>query len=314
MSWRGSEHRRRFPLPDRVDVVEVGLRDGLQNEPVTVATTGKLKLLEMLVRSGLRRLEITSFVHPARMPRLADAAEVARGAPPLPEGSYAALIPNEKGYERAAEAGLKEVSFVLSVSETHNLRNVQCSVEKSLARLSAIAGRAAHEGIAVRAGMACTFGCPFEGEIPDGRILYVAGRVREAGVGEIVLADTVGVANPAQVFRVISLVRDRWPDARLAVHFHDTRGLGLANVLAALQAGVTVFESSVGGMGGCPFAPGAGGNIATEDLVYMLHGMNIATGINQEALLKAARFTAELIGRPLTGHLVNVGKCGDVHQ
>jgi len=268
----------------------------------------------MLVRSGLHRLEITSFVHPARVPQLADAAEVARGASSLPEGTYAALIPNQKGYERAAAAGLQEVSFVVSVSDTHNRRNVGCSVDESLAGLAAVAGRAARAGITVRAGLACTFGCPFEGTIPDGRILHVAGRVREAGVGEMVLADTVGVANPAQVFRVVSLVRDRWPDVRLAVHFHDTRGLGLANALAALLSGVTVFEASVGGMGGCPFAPGASGNIATEDLVHMLHGMNIATGVDLELLLEASRFTAELVGRPLGGHLANVGKCGDIYR
>jgi hydroxymethylglutaryl-CoA lyase len=269
-------------MPQRITLWEAGPRDGLQNEPVTISTAGKLQLLELLVDSGLRRFEITSFVHPARVPQLADAAEVARGAPTLPEGSYAALIPNEKGYERAAAAGLKEVSFVLSVSETHNVRNVQCGVEESLAKLAAIAGRAAGAGVAVRAGMACSFGCPFEGEIPDERVLYIAGRVREAGVREIVLA--------------------------------DTRGLGLANVLAALQAGVTVFDASVGGMGGCPFAPGASGNIATEDLVSMLHGMHVATGVNLEALLKAAFFTAELTGRPLAGHAAGAAKCGDVHR
>lgn len=312
MFWQGSEQKGRLSLPESVNVVEVGLRDGLQNEPVTISTAGKLHLLELLVNSGLRHFEITSFVQPARVPQLADATEVALGAPPLRAGTYAALIPNEKGYERAATAGLKEVSFVLSVSETHNLRNVECSVEESLTKLAAIADQAAKADIAIRVGMACTFGCPFEGEIPEERILYVAGRVWETGVRKIVLADTVGLANPAQVFRVISLVLDRWPDVSLAVHFHDTRGLGLANVLAALQAGVTVIEASVGGIGGCPFAPGASGNIATEDLVYMLHAMNIVTGINLEGLLEAARFTSELIGRPLTGHMVRVGKCDAV--
>jgi len=248
-------------------------------------------------------LEITSFVHPARVPQLADAAAMVRGAPPLREGSYVALVPNVKGYERAAAAGIKEVSFVLSVSESHNRLNVQCGVEESLAGLVAVAGRAAAGGIAVRAGLSCVFGCPWEGNIPDGRILEIAGRVRAAGVREIVLADTVGLGNPAQVFRIVSLVRESLPDVSIAVHFHDTRGLGLANVLAALQAGVTVIEASVGGLGGCPFAPGAGGNIATEDLVYMLQAMGIGTGIDLSALLAAVRLASELTGRPPAGHM-----------
>jgi len=297
-------------LPGRVVVVEVGLRDGLQSEPVTVPTAGKLALLRRLFDAGVRHFEITSFVRPALVPQLADAGEVARGALSLGGGSYAALVPNERGYERALAAGLKEVAFVLSLSESHNRSNVRCGVEESLAVLAAVAGRAARDGVAIRAALACTFGCPFEGQVPLERILHVAGRVREAGVGTIVLADTVGLGNPAQVFRVIGRLRDRWPDVRLAVHFHDTRGLGLANALAALQAGVSVIEASIGGTGGCPFAPGASGNIATEDLVYMLHGMGIATGIDLDALVEAARFTAELVGRPLPGHVVHACRGG----
>ncbi len=291
-------------LPASVTIVEVGLRDGLQNEPGPVPTSEKIRLLEFLVQSGIQRIEVTSFVHPKLVPQLADAEAVIAGAPSFQSGRYSALVPNEKGYDRALAVGLKEVCYVLSVSEGHNRKNVRCSVDESLQKLAAVALRAAQEGVSLRVSLATAFGCPFEGEVPPDRVLRIARRAVEAGASEVVLADTIGVADPAQVYRLFCTIQEALPGTPFAAHFHDTRGMGLANVLAAMQAGITIFDASIGGLGGCPFAPGATGNIATEDLVHMLHKMGISTGVDLGGALKAALFVEKLIGRRLPGHMV----------
>jgi hydroxymethylglutaryl-CoA lyase len=288
--------------PSRVTVYEVGLRDGLQNESVTVSTDGKRALLAALVAAGIPRLEATSFVSPRWIPQLADAEAMAAGLPDLPGVEFSALVPNEKGLERAlAHPAVKTVAVFLSASETHNRKNVNRSIAESLRGFEQVVPRAKAAGRRVRAYVSTVWGCPYEGPVDVGHALDIARELRRMGADELSLGDTIGVGTPGQTARICERFLAAFPSSVLALHLHDTRGTALANALAGLQAGIATFDASVGGMGGCPYAPGASGNLATEDLVYMLHGMGIETGIDLEKLVDAGRLARTLVGRELPG-------------
>ncbi|MEA2219430.1 MAG: hydroxymethylglutaryl-CoA lyase [Solirubrobacteraceae bacterium] len=297
-------------LPSAVRIREVGPRDGLQNEPEIVDTASKVALIERLARSGLRRIEVTSFVRADVIPQLSDAREVL-AAIDVPAGvARSVLVPNSRGLDHALEVRdrFEEIGVFLSASETHNLRNVNRSVAASLDSLGRVIGRARDAGLRVEAVIATSFGCPYEGVVARERVLDVAARLVAAGAQEIAFGDTTGMANPLQVAAHFAAARAALGDGvELTAHFHNTRGQGLANVLAALQAGCSSFESSVGELGGCPVPPGATGNIATEDLVGMLHEMGIATGVDLDALLDAAREAQRLLGRRLGSHTLVAG-------
>ena len=296
-------------LPTEVKIREVGPRDGFQNEPEVIATADKVALIEALARAGLRRIELTSFVRPDVIPQLADAAEVLE-AVRLPAGvSASVLIPNERGLEHALQhrARFQEINGFLSASETHNAKNVGRTIAESLAGLERTFARARAEGLRCEGVISTSFGCPYEGRVPIERVLEIARRLAGAGAEEIGFGDTTGMANPVQVRAFFAAARDALPGLELTAHFHNTRGQGLANVLAALDAGVESFESSFGELGGCPVPPGATGNIATEDLVSMLHEMGIATGVDLAALIDASREAQRVLGRPLGSHVLTAG-------
>ena len=292
-------------LPAAISLREVGPRDGLQNEPEIVATADKIALIDHLARTGLRRIEITSFVRADAIPQLADADEVLAGID-VPAGvSRSVLVPNSRGLDHALQLRdrFEEVGVFLSASETHNLRNVNRSVSASLDSLGRVIDRARAAGLRVEAVIATSFGCPYEGAVPRERVLDIAGQLVAAGAQEVAFGDTTGMANPLQVAAHFEAARTRLGDeVQLTAHFHNTRGQGLANVLAALQGGCASFESSVGELGGCPVPPGATGNIATEDLICMLHEMGIATGVELGALLDVAREVRRVLDRPLGSH------------
>ena len=289
-----------------VNVREVGPRDGFQNEPEVIPTDAKVRLVEQLARTGLRRLEVTSFVRPDVIPQLADGPEVLERADIPDEVAVSVLIPNERGLENALalREHFGEVNLFLSASESHNLKNVNRSVEESLTGLERVIDRARGEGLRCEGVISVAFGCPYEGEVPEERVFGIARRLVDAGCEEIAFGDTTGMANPAQVsgfFERAAL------GAELTAHFHNTRGQGLANVVAALGAGVTSFESSFGELGGCPVPKGATGNIASEDLVSMLHEMGHDTGIDLERLIDCAREAQQVLGRPLGSHVLTAG-------
>ncbi|MFC0297178.1 hydroxymethylglutaryl-CoA lyase [Geobacillus jurassicus] len=285
--------------PANVTIKEVGPRDGLQNEATPIATADKIAWINLLSETGLSYIEVTSFVHPKWIPQLADAAEVAAGIRRKAGVTYAALVPNEKGLERALAAGVDEVGVFMSASETHNQKNINKSIAATFPVLEDVVKTAKQAGKTVRGYVSTVFGCPYEGRISVDQVLMVADRLFAMGVDELSLGDTIGVATPKQVEEVLAIVLRRFPAARIAMHFHDTRGTALANILVSMEMGITTFDSSLGGLGGCPYAPGASGNVATDDLVYMLHGMGIETGINVERLTKAALFIRDKIDRPL---------------
>jgi hydroxymethylglutaryl-CoA lyase len=296
-------------LPDSVRIREVGPRDGFQNEPEVIPTADKVRLIELLGASGLTRIEVTSFVRPDVIPQLADALDVL-SAVSLPDSvSVSVLIPNERGLERALvlRDRFQEVNGFLSASETHNQKNVGRSVTESLAGLSRTFARAASEGLRCEGVISTSFGCPYEGHVLASRVLDIAAALADAGAVEVGFGDTTGMANPVQVRSFFAVARERLRGVELTAHFHNTRGQGLANVLAALEAGVDSFESSFGELGGCPVPAGATGNIATEDLVSMLHEMGIATGIDLARLLDASRAAREVLGRPLGSHVLLAG-------
>jgi hydroxymethylglutaryl-CoA lyase len=296
-------------LPDRVSVREVGPRDGFQNEPEVIATADKIRLIDLLARTGLRRLEVTSFVRPDVIPQLADAAEVLAGIDPPDGVALSVLIPNERGLEKALEhrERIDEINVFLSASETHNRKNVNRSVDESLSGAERVIARARDEGLRCEGVISTSFGCPYEGHVPPERVYGIARRLAQAGAEEIGFGDTTGMANPRQVRTFFEVARGALPGVELTAHFHNTRGQGLANVLAALESGVTSFESSFGELGGCPVPPGATGNIATEDLVSMLHEMGIETGVDLERLLAASRAARDVLGRPLGSHVLTAG-------
>ena len=288
--------------PQAVTIKEVGPRDGLQNENRFVATVDKVKWINQLSRSGLSYIEVTSFVHPKWIPALADSEEVSKTINREEGVRYAALVPNQKGLEKAIESNVDEIAVFLSVSETHNKKNINKSIQDTLPILQSVIHEAKSSGKTVRGYLSTVFGCPYEGEISYHHVLKLCDKLFEMGVYELSLGDTIGVASPKQVQDLLSPLLKRFSAKQIAMHFHDTRGTALANVTASLDAGISIFDSSLGGLGGCPYAPGASGNVATDDLLYMLHKMDIQTGVEMKKLHKAAVFIQDRIGRPLSSY------------
>lgn len=287
-------------VPKRVRIIEVGPRDGLQNEAVMVPTEDKVRFIQMLTDAGFGDVEATSFVSPKAIPKLADAEEVYRRLDRSRGTRYPVLVPNVRGLDRALAAGVREIAVFTAASETFNLKNINATIAQSLDNIAAVVARARLEGIAIRGYISTCFGCPFEGKIAPEKVLDVALRLWEIGVDELSIGDTIGVATPNQIEDVVGLVAEHIPLEKIGLHLHDTRGTALANTVVALQMGVSCFDSSAGGLGGCPFAPGAAGNVATEDLLYMLHGMGIETGVDLEQVVNASRFIQTILGHPLT--------------
>ena len=289
-------------LHSSVRVVEVGPRDGLQNEKVLISTEQKIQFINMLAEAGLPVVEATSFVSPRAIPQLSDASAVMAGLTRFSTTEYPVLVPNLKGMERALAAGVRSVAVFTAASESFTRHNINATIEESLANFRPVVALAQQEGVPVRGYISTVFGCPYEGAVAPQQVLTVAQALIEMGIGELSLGDTIGVATPNQVIDVLGLLMEKGaiPVERLAVHFHDTRGTALANVLMALQLGISIVDSSAGGLGGCPYAPGAAGNLATEDLLYMLHGMGIHTGVNLEKVVAATRFIAPLLGHAPT--------------
>lgn len=293
--------------PDEVSIYEVSPRDGLQNETAMIPIEGKRRLIEALVAAGLRRLEITSFVSPKWIPQLADAEELAKSLTPPPGVTYAALCPNARGLERALGAGVKEVAVFLSSSETHNKMNINKTIADTLSVFEEIVPPAREAGVTVRAYLSTVWGCPYEGPVDAQKALGIAQRLLELGCYQVSIADTIGVGTPRQTSEIVKRFLGELPPERFALHMHDTRGTALANVLVALELGVRDFDSSVGGVGGCPYAPGAAGNLATEDLVFMLEGMGIKTGVDLDKLIAAGNIAEQVIGRQLPGKVHKAG-------
>ena len=296
-------------FPRRVRIREVGPRDGFQNEPEVIPTADKVRLIELLGASGIGRIEVTSFVRPDVIPQLADAEQVLETVRLPPEVAVSVLIPNERGLERALahRSHFQEINGFLSASETHNQKNVGRSIEESLAGLERTFASASAEGLRCEGVISVSFGCPYEGHVPPEGVLGIASRLVAAGAAEIGFGDTTGMANPVGVREFFTAAAAELPGVELTAHFHNTRGQGLANVLAALDAGIESFESSFGELGGCPVPPGATGNIATEDLVSMLHEMGIETGVDLARLIGASRAAQEVLGRPLGSHVLSAG-------
>lgn len=291
----------------RVEVTEVGLRDGLQAEARIVPTGDKIAIADALLAAGVKRLELSSFVSPRAVPQLADAADVLAGIERRPDVTLACLVPNEQGAERAASARVDEMVAFVSASETHNRANVNRPIADSLRGFEAVAAIAGRHGIRLHGAIATSFGCPFEGDVPPEQVVGIVGRMRALGFEGVSLGDTTGMATPPIVQRVCRAVAAAHPDMPVTLHFHNTRGLGLVNAAAGLAEGITRFESSIGGLGGCPFAPGATGNISTEDLVYLLDEMGIETGIDLSALVAIAHRMESLVGHPLPGQVMKAG-------
>lgn len=303
-------------LPPRVIVTDVVCRDGFQDEPRIVPTDEKLSVIAGLVRAGVTSIEATAFVHPKVVPQMADADEVVARAPRDQHVTYSALLPNLKGAQRALAAGIDEIHLVVSVSDSHNRANLNRTTQQSLDQLAEVATfvRGENPRVILVGTIATSFGCPFEGSVPLERMLWVIERFRDMGMESIMLADTTGMANPLQVGQTVAAVKERFPGIEFGLHLHNTRGMGLANALAGLQVGVTRFDASLGGLGGCPFAPGATGNISTEDLVHMLHEMGVETGIDLDALMGEARRLQDIVGHEVESFVLKGGKACDVHS
>lgn len=289
-------------LPQAVRIVEVGPRDGLQNEKALVPAAQKIQFIQMLAEAGLPVVEATSFVSPRAIPQLSDAGEVMAGLTRLPTTEYPVLVPNLKGMERALTAGVRSIAVFTAASESFTRHNINATIAESLANFRPVIELARQHSIPVRGYISTVFGCPYEGNVDPRQVLHVARELLEMGVSELSLGDTIGVATPNQVVEVLNLLlsEGQIPVEQLAVHFHDTRGTALANVLMALQMGITIIDSSAGGLGGCPYAPGAAGNLATEDLLYMLNGLDIATGVDLEKVVAATRFIAPYLNHAPT--------------
>ncbi|MEX2289355.1 MAG: hydroxymethylglutaryl-CoA lyase [Mycobacteriales bacterium] len=293
-------------LPERISLREVGPRDGLQNE-APVPTASKVALIDALSGTGVGRIEAVSFVHPKAIPSMADAAQVWAAVEKAASVRYSALVPNLRGAQRALEAGFQEIEVVVSASDTHNGKNLNRTTEQSLDDIAESVAAAHAVGASCQIVVATAFGCPYEGEVPVERVLAVAGRALADGADGLSYGDTTGMATPGRVTALVGETRMRFPDVELNLHFHNTRGTGLANVLAALQLGVVDFDASVGGLGGCPYAPGATGNVCTEDLVHMVEDMGVDTGVDLDALLGAAREAERLVGRALPSQVLRAG-------
>ncbi|MDQ0246372.1 hydroxymethylglutaryl-CoA lyase [Bacillus fengqiuensis] len=294
--------------PASVTIKEVGPRDGLQNEKVFVSTEDKIAWINQLSCSGLKHIEITSFVHPKWIPALSDAAAVAAGINRVTGVTYTALVPNPQGLERALEANIDEAAVFMSASETHNRKNINKSIEDTFPILREVVQQSLSAGKSARGYISTVFGCPYEGVVNTDQVIRVSETLFEMGIGELSLGDTIGAANPKQVQGVLEILLKRFPADKFALHFHDTRGTALANILVSLDMGITIFDASVGGLGGCPYAPGASGNVSTDDFLYMLNSMGIHTGVDQEKLLSASRFIQDKIGRPLPSRSLQI--CG----
>jgi len=291
----------------RIEIVEVGPRDGLQNESTVFSTAAKVEFINRVIAAGTRRVEVTSFVHPGRVPQMADAEAVLAALPRRDDVFYVGLVLNRRGFDRAAAAGCNEIGMAVMASDTFNQRNQGVTTDDSIAAWLEIAAAAHAAGIRPQVTISTAFGCPFEGEVPIDRVVQVARRVAQAAPFEIAIADTIGVGVPGQVTELLGRLGDALPDMPLRCHFHNTRNTGLANAYAALEAGATVLDASVGGIGGCPFAPAATGNIPTEDLLYMLQRMGIRTGLDLEKTISTGRWLQEQLGRPVPGMLVKAG-------
>ena len=285
-------------IPETVQIVEVGPRDGLQNEPTLVPTADKVRFIELLAATGLTRIEATSFVHPKAVPQLADAAEVMANLAHPPRVRYSALVPNLKGMERALAAGLRDVAVFTGATDSFTHHNINMTVAESIDAFRPVVALARQHNITVRGYVSVCFGCPYEGAVPPQAVLDVSQRLLDLGVDELSLGDTIGVATPNQIPEVVGPVIDRAGRERIALHLHDTHGTALANVLAALQLGIGTFDSSAGGLGGCPYAPGAAGNLATEKLLYLLDGMGIRTGVDRKRVAAASAFLRSVLGAP----------------
>jgi hydroxymethylglutaryl-CoA lyase len=294
------------PAGKRIYVQDVAPRDGLQIEPIFVPTSTKIDLVNRLSRTGLAKIEVTSFVSPKAIPALADAETVMRGIDRVGGVEYAALVPNVKGCERALDCGVDEINLVMSASESHNRANLRMGREQSLGQFADIV-RIANGHAAINASLSTAFGCPFDGAVPDSEVLGLVERIVALGISRVTLCDTTGMANPAQVQRLCVAAKSRFPQVTLTAHFHDTRAMALANVLAALEAGVDRFDASLGGLGGCPFAPGASGNACTEDVVHMLDAMGYDTGVDLDALIAVARSLPEIVGHDVPGQVMKAG-------
>lgn len=299
----------RIPV-DSVKIVEVGPRDGLQNEKVTIPTEAKVDYITALADAGLRVIEAGAFVSPKWVPQMADTAEVYRDIPKDPGVEYPVLVPNMKGLERAIEAGVKSIAIFTAASDTFNKRNINMTIDESFANYAPVAARALQEKMRVRGYVSTAFGCPYEGEVPPEKVLEVSARVLDLGCYEVSVGDTIGVATPMQAQGVIGMLLQVIPARKLAMHFHDTRGTALANTLAALEMGIATFDASSGGLGGCPYAPGASGNLATEDLVYMLDRMGLETGVNLDRLVAASSIVAPYLDHPLPGRYLQASTRG----
>ncbi|OLO36411.1 hydroxymethylglutaryl-CoA lyase [Alkalihalophilus pseudofirmus] len=295
-------------FPKNVTLKEVGPRDGLQNEKSFISTEDKVEWINMLSETGLSYIEITSFVHPKWIPALADAVDVAKKINRKQGVTYAALVPNEKGLQRALEANVDEVSIFMSASETHNQKNINKSIEDTFKVLKPVVQEAKENGKTTRGYISTVFGCPYEQGVSIEQVIKVSEHLFEMGIDELSLGDTIGVGNPVQVQRVLDELLKRFHPDQLAMHFHDTRGTALANILASLDMGITKFDAAVAGLGGCPYAPGASGNVATEDLLYMLNEMNIKSGVNPDDLIQAAQWIEKKVGRTLPSRNLQVVK------
>lgn len=296
--------------PAEVSLYEVSPRDGLQNESATVPLAGKLRLISALVDAGLRRIEMTSFVSPRWIPQLADAdelAEVVNDRLARSEVAFSALCPNPQGLERAKKAGMKEIAVFISASETHNKKNVNKTIDQTLAAFEETVGPAREAGMRVRGYVSTVWGCAYEGQVPAAQSIRIAKRLHDMGCYQVSISDTIGSGTPRFTREVVERALDALPVDAIAMHMHDTRGTALANILVGLELGIRNFDASVGGLGGCPYAPGAAGNVATEDLVYMLEGMGIRTGIDLERLVEAARAAESIVGRQLPGKVHRAG-------
>lgn len=300
--------RQLSPCPLRVEINEVAPRDGLQIEARFVPTQDKIRWIDALSTTGLKRIEATSFTSPKAIPNLRDAADVVTGIQRREGVDITVLVPNVKGAERALACNVDEINLVMSASDSHGLANLRMTPEQSLEQFAAILEVTQGSGVFINASLSTTFGCPFEGEVPEARVLELVENLIALGIQGITLCDTTGMANPAQVKRLCDAVLKRWPETPFTLHFHNTRGMGLANALAAWQAGITRFDAALGGLGGCPFAPGATGNVCTEDLVHMFEAMGVDTGVDLDALLEVAATLPELIDHEVPGQVVKAGK------
>jgi hydroxymethylglutaryl-CoA lyase len=298
-------------IPASVKIVEVGPRDGLQNEQALLPTEQKIRFVQMLAEAGLPVVEVTSFVSPRAIPQLSDASAVMTGIERLPTTEYSVLVPNLRGMERALEAGVRSIAVFTAASESFAQHNINATIAQSLTNFEPVIALAHQHNISIRGYISTVFGCPYEGVVVPERVLSVAQALLELGCSELSLGDTIGVANPRQVVEILDLLCTTGGISvdQLAVHFHDTRGTALANVLAALQMGIHIVDSSAGGLGGCPYAPGAAGNLATEDLLYMLHGMGIHTGVDLEKVVAATRLIAPFLGRTPTSKYYRAAQC-----